>query len=54
MGFLQVMSHGFAYFNVVHVPIARIALLLPVGMAIYYLAWKYVGRFFNRLVEVGE
>jgi len=54
LGFLQVMSHGFAYFNAVNVPIARIALLLPVGMAIYYLAWKYVVSFFNRLVEAGE
>jgi hypothetical protein len=54
MGFLQVVPHGFAYFNAVHVPIGRIALVLPVGIAIYYLAWKYVVGFFNRLVEIGE
>ena len=27
--------------------------LLPIAMAIYYLAWKYAVAFFNRIVEVG-
>jgi hypothetical protein len=54
LGILQAVPHGFAYFNAVHVPIARIALVLPIGIAVYYLAWKYVVGFFNRLVEVGE
>jgi hypothetical protein len=40
--------------NAVHVPMVRIALLLPIGIAIYYLAWKYVVSFFNRLVEIEE
>ena len=26
--------------------------LLPVAMAVYYLAWKYVVGFFNRIVEL--
>lgn len=28
------------------------ALILPIGMAIYYLAWKYAVAFFNRIVEL--
>ena len=28
------------------------ALILPVAMAIYYLAWKYAVAFFNRIVEL--
>jgi hypothetical protein len=28
-------------------------LVLPVGMAIYYLAWKYAVALFNRAVEIG-
>lgn len=29
------------------------AVLLPVVMAIYYLAWKYAVAFFNRIVNLG-
>jgi hypothetical protein len=54
LGVLQVMPSGFAYFNGVHVPIAGIAVALPIGIAIYYLVWKYAVSFFNRLVEVGD
>jgi hypothetical protein len=28
------------------------AVMLPVAMAIYYLAWKYAVAFFNRVVEL--
>jgi hypothetical protein len=28
------------------------AVILPIAMAIYYLAWKYVVAFFNRIVEL--
>ena len=28
--------------------------ILPVGMAIYYLAWKHVVAFFNRVVGLGD
>jgi hypothetical protein len=28
------------------------ALILPVAIAIYYLAWKYAVAFFNRIVEL--
>jgi len=27
--------------------------MLPIGMALYYLAWKYAVAYFNRVVEVG-
>jgi len=27
-----------------------VALMLPIAMALYYLAWKYVVEFFNRVV----
>src|SRR2546421_13107065 len=28
------------------------AVMLPVAMAVYYLAWKYAVAFFNRIVEL--
>jgi len=28
--------------------------ILPVGMAVYYLAWKYVVAFFNRVAGLGD
>jgi hypothetical protein len=32
--------------------VRQAALVLPVTMAIYYLAWKYAVAFFNRIVEL--
>jgi hypothetical protein len=31
--------------------VGQAALLLPIAMAVYYLAWKYAVEFFNRIVE---
>jgi hypothetical protein len=31
---------------------ARAATFLPVGLAFYYLAWKYLVRFFNEILEI--
>ena len=33
--------------------VRQAAMMLPVAMAIYYLAWKYAVAFFNRIVELG-
>jgi hypothetical protein len=30
----------------------RAATFLPVGLAFYYLAWKYLVRFFNEILEI--
>lgn len=32
--------------------IRQAAIILPIAMAIYYLAWKYAVAFFNRIVEL--
>ena len=32
--------------------VRQAAALLPIAMAIYYLAWKYAVAFFNRIVEL--
>ena len=54
LGFLKTTAHGFAYFDVVHVPFALAGTIFSVAIAIYYLAWKYVVSFLNRVVETGE
>ena len=32
--------------------VQQAAVILPIAMAIYYLAWKYAVAFFNRVVEL--
>jgi hypothetical protein len=54
LGFLETTGRGFAYFDTVRVPFARIGIIFPVAIAIYYLAWKYVVGFLNSVVEIGD
>jgi hypothetical protein len=54
LGFLTSTAHGFAYFKTVQVPFGHVAIILPIGMAIYYLVWKYGVSFLNRVVVIGE
>jgi len=32
--------------------VRQAAVILPIAMAVYYLAWKYAVAFFNRIVEL--
>ena len=36
-----------------YISVRQAAAILPIAMAIYYLAWKYAVAFFNRIVELG-
>jgi hypothetical protein len=51
-GFLNRAGGGLVYFNEVHISYGFIACALCIGMAIYYLAWKYLVNFFNGLVGI--
>ena len=44
--------HGLVYFARVQVPYARIAMVFPIGVVIYYLVWKYLVGFFNRVLGI--
>jgi Flp pilus assembly pilin Flp len=49
---LTLGSRSIVWFNAVMVPYALIALFLAVAMTAYYLAWKYIVGFVNRLLGI--
>jgi hypothetical protein len=51
-GVLTLGARTVTWFNAVTVPYTLIALFLAIGMAAYYLAWKYVVGFVNRLLGI--
>ena len=51
-GVLTFGASSLTWFNSVTVPYALIALFLLMGMIAYYLAWKYVVGFINRLLGI--
>ena len=53
LGFLETTSHGFVYFGVVEIHYLHVAVVFPVVLIIYYLVWKYLIGFFNRVAGIG-
>ena len=51
-GVLSVGVTAVTWFNAITVPYTLIALFLAIGMTAYYLAWKYVVGFVNRLLGI--
>jgi hypothetical protein len=54
LGFLKTTSYGFSYFGVVQVHYANVAVVFPVVLIVYYLVWKYLIGFFNRVAGIAE
>jgi len=54
LGFLQFTGHGFVYFGVVNVGYAHVAMVFPAVLIVYYLVWKYLIGFFNRVAGIAE
>jgi hypothetical protein len=52
LGILDVVGSELVYFHVIHIPVARVAIVFAVAVAGYYLLWKYVINFFNRVLEL--
>ncbi|HEV2615522.1 MAG TPA: hypothetical protein VGU63_02805 [Candidatus Acidoferrales bacterium] len=52
--FLAAERSGVTYFEAVHIPYGIIAVVFPIGVAIYYLIWKYLVGFLNELVGLTE
>lgn len=52
LGFLQATSHGLIYFGVVQIPYLFVGIVFPLALIIYYLVWKYVIGFLNRVAGV--
>ena len=52
LGFLKTTSHGFVYFGVVEIHYVHVAALFPAVLIVYYLIWKYLIGFFNRVAGI--
>jgi hypothetical protein len=51
-GVLVLAATSVTWFNAIRVPYALIALFLAIGTTAYYLAWKYVVGFANRVLGI--
>lgn len=52
LGILAIGSHGVTWFQNLYVPYAWIAPCFLAALAGYYLAWKYIVGFVNRLLGI--
>jgi hypothetical protein len=54
LGVVDSEPEGLVYFHAIRIPFGHMAIFFPVGVAVYYLVWKYVIGFFNRVLEIAE
>jgi hypothetical protein len=54
LGFLHVTHYGFTYFGLVEIRYAFLAVVFPAALIVYYLVWKYLIGFFNRVAGIAE
>lgn len=54
LGFLKVTSYGLLYFDVIKIHYVHVALVFPVVLIVYYLVWKYLIGFFNRVAGIAD
>lgn len=53
LGVLEVRGDGIIWFQVLHIPYALLASAFVAALAGYYLVWKYIVGYLNRVVEIG-
>lgn len=54
LGFLRTTGYGFTYFGVVQIHYRFLAIVFPVALIVYYLVWKYLIGFFNRVAGIAK
>ena len=54
LGFLHTTHYGFTYFGMVQIHYAFVAIVFPGALIVYYLVWKYLIGFFNRVAGIAE
>ncbi|MGH9774122.1 MAG: hypothetical protein ACRD50_04145 [Candidatus Acidiferrales bacterium] len=52
LGALETTPSGLLYFNIVRVPYGYLAIFIPVAVGVYYLVWKYIVGYLNRVLEI--
>lgn len=53
LGVLNLGASSATWFNSITIPYALVACFLAVAIAAYYLAWKYIVGFVNRVLGIG-
>ena len=51
--FLTTTRNSIVYFDVIQIPYWCIAIVFSIAIAAYYLIWKYLVGFLNRVLEIG-
>lgn len=54
LGFLRTTGYGITYFGVVQIHYVFLAIVFPVALIVYYLVWKYLIGFFNRVAGIAK
>ncbi len=54
LGVFTLVDHGFAKFGVITFHYIHIALILPFVLVLYYLVWKYLVGFCNRVAGIAQ
>ena len=52
LDFLKVTRYGLIYFDVVELHYVHLAMVFPAVLVLYYLVWKYLVGFFNRVAGI--
>ena len=54
LGFLRTTDYAITYFSVVQIHYTFLAIVFPAVLIVYYLVWKYLIGFFNRVVGIAK
>ena len=54
LGFLHTTHYGFIYFGVAEIHYTFLAVVFPFALIVYYLVWKYLIGFCNRVAGITE
>ena len=52
LGFLEIRGDGLFWFQALHIPYSLLACVFAAAIAGYYLVWKYIVGFVNRVLEI--
>ena len=54
LGFLKATGNGFTYFGMAQVHYVHVAVIFTFVLIVYYLVWKYLIGFFNRVEGIAD
>lgn len=54
MGFLEITGRGLIYFGAFRIPYWYVAVAPFIALTVYYLIWKYIVGFLNRVLGIAD